>query len=116
MEAEKKDRTLQKVCYRAGNETEGFAMENRKENEDGQPDSQGNVARSSQVESASMYLWLTQNNGNGLQWEAELGRRKEESWVCLEIWLHSQGIMFLQNSNRKNAQGFKQTSMFTFIK
>lgn len=46
-----------------------------------QIDSQGNVARGCQVESASMYLWLTQNNGNGLQWEAALGHRKEESWV-----------------------------------
>lgn len=66
------------VCYRARDEAEGFAVEDRKESKECLPDSHTSVARSSPVENASMYWWLTQKNGNALQWEAEQVHRKEE--------------------------------------
>lgn len=40
---EREDRPLQLVCYRAGDETAGLDLENRKESESCRPGSLGNV-------------------------------------------------------------------------
>ena len=75
-ESKREDRSLQVACYRDGDGTREFAMENRKESEDYLL-----VAIGFQVESATRYEWLTQRD-----------EVREEGWVyCGVPWSPQNG-------------------------
>ena len=70
MESEREARSVQAVYCKGGMTLQESAVENRKESEDLLPDTQGSVAKGSQVENALWHWQLTQSD-----------RVREKSWV-----------------------------------